>query len=497
MNNKVFIKNAATLTGTSFIIRGIGIFFRIYMAAKIGAEGMGLYQLVFSIYVLAAAAGSGLPAAVTAKLSSLPNDRGRARPLRFAIAASMLALTLSGVVFFFSADMISVGLLNDFRTATALKILCFSLPFMGASACIKGYFISEQNTVIPSSGQIFEQLVRIGIIAAILAGYQDQGLDYACAAVILGDSIAEFASFCFYFISLMISLRKKPVSTVRVPFRREIVAASAPVTGSRYLATILHSAENIIIPGCLAAGLSGTEEAVAEFGMLKGMAIPILFFPASFLGALSTLLLPEISAAYAAGRTAKVRSAAAGAIGITLFASIPIMGVFWMFGSQIALLIYNSEGVGRMIVALAPIVPFMYLECVCDGILKGLTQQKHSFLYNIINSGVRIAAIYAFVPTYGMRGFLWIMILSNIFTSSMNIRRLLIVAKLKLPFGRFVFLPLAVTGIALVAAKYLCGITLSGTAALIFSILLSVVIYFAVMYLFYVKRGGISALWQA
>ena len=38
------------MTITALILRTIGIFFRIYMSNKIGAEGLGLYQLIFSIY---------------------------------------------------------------------------------------------------------------------------------------------------------------------------------------------------------------------------------------------------------------------------------------------------------------------------------------------------------------------------------------------------------------------------------------------------------------
>ena len=52
MKHKAFIKNAAILTITSLILRTVGIFFRVWMADSIGAEGMGLYQLILSVYVL-------------------------------------------------------------------------------------------------------------------------------------------------------------------------------------------------------------------------------------------------------------------------------------------------------------------------------------------------------------------------------------------------------------------------------------------------------------
>lgn len=62
MKKATFIKNAFILTATSLLLRTIGIFFRIYMSNKVGAEGMGLYQLIFSIYVLGSTfATSGSP----------------------------------------------------------------------------------------------------------------------------------------------------------------------------------------------------------------------------------------------------------------------------------------------------------------------------------------------------------------------------------------------------------------------------------------------------
>ena len=493
MKHKLFVKNALILTGTSFLLRGIGIFFRIYMAARIGAEGMGLYQLVFSLYVLAAAAGSGLPAAVMSRLASMPDDRGRVKPLLFASVLAALALFASGAVFFCSADRLAVSLLSDSRTALAIKILCFSLPFMGVSACIRGYFIAEKNTAIPSAAQLFEQVVRIALIAFLLTRFAGQGIEAALAAVLLGDSVAEAASFLFYLVALFANLRKKRGAVAKTPLAgKGMLAASLPITGSRYLSTFLRSAENLIIPTCLAAYSASSQAGVAQFGMLKGMALPLLFFPASFLGALSTLLLPEVSSTYAAGNLRKVRLYAGGAVGITLLASIPIMGVFWIFGQPLSNLVYQTEGVGTIVVTLAPIIPFMYLESVCDGILKGLTQQAHSLLYNVIDSVIRIAAIFLLVPHLGMPSFLGIMIFSNMLTSTLNIRRLLHVSKFRLPIGQFILVPLCVTALACLLGKMLYTILGHSTMALVLAIGVIAAVYVFSMWRYYKPRGGLS-----
>ena len=47
---KTFLINGIILTITSLILRCISIFFNSYIAQKIGAEAIGLYGLVMSIY---------------------------------------------------------------------------------------------------------------------------------------------------------------------------------------------------------------------------------------------------------------------------------------------------------------------------------------------------------------------------------------------------------------------------------------------------------------
>ena len=66
MKRFTFLKNVSIVTATSLLLRTVGIFFRIYLSNKIGAEGMGLYHLIFSIYVLATTfATSGISVGVT------------------------------------------------------------------------------------------------------------------------------------------------------------------------------------------------------------------------------------------------------------------------------------------------------------------------------------------------------------------------------------------------------------------------------------------------
>ena len=66
MRKTVFLNNAVILTASSLILRFAGIIFKVYITQLIGSEGVGLYQLVFSFYMLASTfATSGISTAVT------------------------------------------------------------------------------------------------------------------------------------------------------------------------------------------------------------------------------------------------------------------------------------------------------------------------------------------------------------------------------------------------------------------------------------------------
>ena len=142
----IFIKNALILTVTGLIIRFIGMLFRVWLAGAIGAEGIGLYNQVFSFYMLASAfASTGINTAVTRMVSeelAMGNGRAIKHILRKCIAVTLtIAFSTAGVMFF-GAEFIAGTIVGDPRAADSLKTLTISLPFIGMSSCFKGYFIA-------------------------------------------------------------------------------------------------------------------------------------------------------------------------------------------------------------------------------------------------------------------------------------------------------------------------------------------------------------------
>ena len=447
----VFFKNTLILTLTSLFLRTVGMFFRVYISNKIGSEGMGLYQLIFSIYILASTfATSGMSVAVTRLVSEEASRSTKKSVSKILNKAFLLSITLgltSAVALYFGAEWIGMYWLKDMRAVLAIKILAPSLPFMSVSSCLYGYFIARRRVSVTSGAQIFEQFIRIAIVMLFIDRFASLGIIYSCAAVMLGNTLADVAACLYVYTGYRRDLKRvSSASSQHAPARASIVSRlvsiAAPIAAGSYLTTILRTIENLLVPSCLTQYSASREQALSEFGMLKGMAMPILFFPSSFLSALAILLIPEISEANALHQTAKLERTISLALKISITMSILAGGLFTLFSSELGMLLFHSQEVGFYIRVLGPIMPFIYFESIVDGILKGLNQQVSSLRYNVIDSTTRISMVLILIPRYGMEAFLFIMLVSNLLTTFLNSRRLLVVTKIRLDWQNLAVKPI-------------------------------------------------------
>ncbi len=452
MKKTIFIKNALILTASSLILRFVGIIFKVWLAKEIGSEGIGLYQLVFSVYMLATTfAISGTSTAVTrlvAEELALGSKKSTLKILRRAIEITLIIAFVSVVILYFGAEFIANRFLNDARAIPALKILPVSLPFIGITSCLRGYFVARRKITPTALSQIFEQAIRIVLILFLINKFSHGGLSSSCFAVILGDCMAEILSFLVLYLSYLFDKRNLNSLSGRsrppFPIVKQILHISVPITSGRYLNTALRTAENILVPKNLAKYRFGSENALSQFGMIKGMALPILFFPSTILNSVSTLLIPEISEASARNHNWVVKSASEKILKMTSLIGFIFGAIFFVAGEEIGFLLYKDHSVGFLLKALSPIVPLMYLDSICDGILKGLDQQVFTFRTAISDSLIRIVLISVMLKRMGLWGFIIIMYFSNLLTCVLNVGRLIKVSRAKIQILNHIILPLVI-----------------------------------------------------
>lgn len=453
MKKTLFIKNAMVLTVTSLILRFLGIIFKVWLAGRVGAEGIGLYHLVFSVYTFAATfASSGITVAVTrlaAQELAVGSREGLHKMLRRALSIVLIVALVSFCLILFSSEFIAEKIINDIRSEASLAILTFSLPFMGISAVLKGYFVARRKIVTNSVAVLLEQVVRIILCLFFVQRFAPAGIGAAVAGVILGDTVAEAVSCAFMGIAYKFDDKKAQTGGNQAVFysTKELLRISVPITAGRYGTTFLRTIENILVPKTLSAAGGNFSHSLSLFGSLKGMALPVLFFPSSLLSAFSSLLIPEMSEALARKQPSVIKRSVEKTLRLTWFMGVVFGGIFFFAGKRIGNLIYNDSDSGFLITVLAPLVPLMYIDSISDGILKGLDQQVFAFRNAVLDSSLRIILILLVVPKWGINGFLCIMFFSNILTCSLNVTRLIKITGVKLKLFSEILVPaLAATG---------------------------------------------------
>lgn len=420
------------LTGAGILSRMIGFFYRIFLSRTIGAESLGLYQLVFPVLTLLfAVCSSGIQTSISKHVagavgSAAENPSGRKNARRYLAAGLLYSLILSvlfsGILYFFS-DWIALHLLGESRCAKLLVIMSFSLLPASIHSCINGYYYGLKKASVPSGSQLAEQLARVLGVYLIYKILDQNGQNITEVHAVWGLVIGEVCGLLYSLTALGLERRQKNpaadhtklLSTPKV--LREIGIMAIPLTANQALVHLCSSIENMLIPQRLQAYGYTSGEALAVYGVLSGMAISIIFFPGVLTNSISVLLLPSISEAHARGQAPLIRKAVSRAIFYGLALGGVFTVVFFFSGNFIGNVIFSNALAGELIRRLGWLCPMMYVYSLLSSVLHGLGKAKYVLFINLLASGIRIGIILTLVPAYGLSAVLWGMLLSQLFAA--------------------------------------------------------------------------------
>lgn len=456
MKKQAFIANVAMMSSAMLVIRVAAMTFNIYISGRIGAEGMGLYHLIYSVYALCITIStSGINLAVTRLVSEQLGRTGNRAVDHIVNKCLFLALFMSllaASILFFGADGIGNAALHNPQAVLPLRILAPSLPFLAISCVLRGYFIGLRKVATTTVSQMIEEFSGIAITVALLPRCSAAG--NAALALIIGAAVSEALS-CLYDL-VMYAVTKRQYRHLRPEKKaawREILSISGPVALGSYLRSGLVTIENILIPPRLL--LSGVANALAQYGMIKGMAMQIVLFPSVFLQSFISLLVPEIAQRNAARHRRSVRRTVAQSCEYTVLFGCCVALCLMTHHQDLSVAFYQNTQVGVFIGALALLTIPLYLDSVVDGMLKGLNQQMSSLKYNICDSVLRVTSIYLLLPRFGMAGYIGILYASELFNLTLSLRRLLTVTHVRLSPVRLLGRPLISVAAAALTNRWL------------------------------------------
>lgn len=440
MKEQNLITSTLILTATSFLTRTIGMIFSVFLSQILGAEGIGIYELLMTIYMTAVVfASAGLCVSVSRLVAEElgKNQIGNiTQIMRVALSFGFVMSILVSILLFIGAPLLVNYFIHDTSAILGLRLLTLSIPFMTCSSCFKGYFYATKKAAYPASADILEQFVKVGLLITLVNLYAPKGIAYAYGAIGLGLTIGEITSWS-YLLSLFILDRQQkknhplPTNSLKNIFIK-LLGVLLPIASISYIGYIFLSVENILIPLGLKKYNGTFASSISALGILKGMVLPILFFPSAFLTAFSTTLIPEIAKANVLNHKKRVAYTTNRVLQLTFILSILVVAIFISYGNELGFIIYKTEEVGPLLRMLSLVVPFIYTEVISDGILKGLNEQVSCLKYSILDSITRVILIYFLLPVKGINALTAIMMTSCILTSTLNFNKLIEVTKIKM-----------------------------------------------------------------
>lgn len=407
----------------------VGFFYRIALSRMIGAELMGLYQLIMPVYsVLSAVTAVGLTMAVSTlsarygargELSAVGQVRRTCLGIFFCLLAPLALVT---AVF---SDPISVYVLGDARTRTGLVLLLPCLLLTGIENLQKHSFFGMGRVKPPAIAEMAEQVIRAAAVLGLLGLLLPQNDENTVGIIVLGMCVCEVFSATALTILFKLHLgTREPGRLHPKSLRREIFQIAVPVGGTALLGNLMGSANAILIPQRLVHGGATVAEAMSAFGVINGMTLPMLLMPSAFIGALGLVLVPRLAQTVALGQAGEARAQLGRVMAATSVLILPCMALLVVIGPELGTILFQDPRAGGYILPLAVGVVFSCYQAVLSSALNGLGRQRAAARNMLLSDGVQLGFTYCLVgdPRIGLGGYVTGLWVSSLLGAALNWR---------------------------------------------------------------------------
>ena len=438
-----FLKGTIILIASSIIAKILGALYRVPLIGLIGTNGIGLFQLIFPVYALFLVISSnGLTTAI-AKIVSVKLERNENSYIKKFVKSSLLFALIIGAIS--STILILLSSLISKVQGYNEAYICYiaiapSIIFVCLIAVIKGYFQGLQNMIPSSITQIVEQLSKL-IFALVLAKILIiKGMIYGVLGSLIGISISEIVSLFVLFVYLLKDRQTKNLFSSdsqcdekRIDMLKLLVKESFPIMLNSMILPLVSAVESVLIVFLLSKASIGKDVALRVYGLEDGMVGSLINMPIVVAVAISTALLPNLTADFAKNDMIRVKSKCEMAIKYVILISLPCMFIYLLEADKIIYFLYanglNSTKLDQFLIA-TNLLKFSSVNIIYLSILNTLTMILQSANKSfvpvrnlLIASLIKLLLNFVFVtsPTFNIYGIVITDILCYSLCSILNI----------------------------------------------------------------------------
>ncbi|HSJ38243.1 MAG TPA: oligosaccharide flippase family protein, partial [Planococcus sp. (in: firmicutes)] len=255
------LKGTIILSAAALLSKILGSLFRIPLQNIAGDEVLGIFTLVYPVYMVALILSvAGIPIAIS-KLVAESRARGDEQEVKDIFMTSGILAAMFGIgsfllLYFFSYQIAEV--LGGSSTRPALLIVSATLLIAPYMAVYRGYFQGHENMTPTAVSQVIEQFVRVGLIL-LIAAYLVQNL-YSDSEVAGGIMIGSFFGALASFVYLRFRYGRSEVRVNKaLPYNfghfkrtaKRILYISIPIAFGAITMALLNLVDSVTIPSAL------------------------------------------------------------------------------------------------------------------------------------------------------------------------------------------------------------------------------------------------------
>lgn len=422
------LRGTLILTIAGLISRIFGFFYRIFLSRTFGAEGIGLYQLIFPVFTICfSITTAGIETAISrtvANRSSLHKEKESMKILISGILCSLILSFLCIFIIIRNSYFIANVLLGDPRCEPLLKILVLTLPFSSIHNCIAGYYYGKKQSKIPALCQLIEQTFRISIVFILYCILTQKELSFplsiAVIGLILGDAASAFFAAIFFHKKETVDCFSIKITSLFFS-SKELLTLAFPLTINRLMINVLQSIEAVSIPAQLEIFCCDSSKALSTYGVLNGMALPCILFPSAITTSAAAMIMPTVAEIQATGSRLEIIRITKKSCGLCFLLGLFCCFCFLISGRWIGTTLFHNETAGSFIITLAWICPFLYTNTAFQSVINGLGKTKLTLFVNMTGLAIRIISVYLLIPQFGIKGYLWGLLVSQLVVSIVSV----------------------------------------------------------------------------
>ena len=416
-------KSAAQVTAFSTVEKCLSFVYRIILTRIIGAEGIGIYQICLTVFaVFLTAASSGVPITVSrlmAKSGAEGDTRGKHAAVTAGILSTLVVTVPIALVLFLGKGAFGF-LFSDERCLDIFLILLPGLVLTSVYAVVRGSFWGNKQFLPYSVIELLEDLVMVVAGVCLVFGVSDPVTGARNA------TIAVLISYVFSFIVSLLWYFKKGGKLVNPkPQLKPLFSAAAPITAMRTSTSLLNSLVAIILPAILvnACGYSNSE-AIALYGVVLGMAVPLVYASNALIGSIAVVVAPELSENYYKNKEAAVRHDVEKTVKASVFIAAILIPILFVLGGALSEFLYDSELCGKIVQLSAFMVLPTCVTMITNTVLNSMNCEKRTLLYYFIGAGVMLVCLVFLTKYLDVYAYILGISLSQIICAVLNLRLL-------------------------------------------------------------------------